>query len=90
MVAELRRGRERTSECGQRETKGEGANRGVSRVAGDEVKLTKATDTRRARWRPPNRHETMVNGSGASWVCAQSEREGKGARLGRNYAGEGE
>jgi hypothetical protein len=35
-------------ERGPREIKGEGANRGVSRVAGDEAKLTGATDMARA------------------------------------------
>jgi hypothetical protein len=51
-AAELRQGRERTGKHGPRETEGEGTNRGVSRVAGDEAKLTEATDTARARWRP--------------------------------------
>jgi hypothetical protein len=41
--------RERTGECGSREIEGERANRGVSRVAGDEAKLTKTTYTARAR-----------------------------------------
>jgi hypothetical protein len=46
---ELRRCRERTNECGPRETEEKGANRGVSRVAGDEVKLTEEIDMARAR-----------------------------------------
>jgi hypothetical protein len=41
-------GAERTGERGSRETEGEGAKRGVSLVAGDEAKLTDATDTSRA------------------------------------------
>jgi hypothetical protein len=44
MTTELWLGRERTSERGPREIEGEGANRGVSRVTGDEVKLTVTTD----------------------------------------------
>jgi hypothetical protein len=48
-VAELRWGRERTSERGPREIEGEGANQGLSWVAGDEAKLTVATNTARAR-----------------------------------------
>jgi hypothetical protein len=44
--------RERTGEHGLRETEGERANRGVSRVAGDKVKLIEATDTVRVQRRP--------------------------------------
>jgi hypothetical protein len=51
----------RAGERGQREIEGEGANRGVSRVAGVEAKLTEATDTARARRQPRNRHETTAD-----------------------------
>ena len=65
MAAELRLDRERISERGLREFEGEGVNRWVSRVAGDQAKLTKATDMMRARRRPQNGHETTENGGGA-------------------------
>jgi hypothetical protein len=60
-----RRGRERICERGPKEIEGEGANRGVSRVIGDEAKLTEATDTVRARRRPQNGHKTTANGGRA-------------------------
>jgi hypothetical protein len=69
--------------------RGDGANRGVSRVAGDEAELTEATDMMRARRRPQNRHETTANDGGASWVHVQSEGEGKDARLGAQLSGGG-
>jgi hypothetical protein len=50
-AAELLQRGERVSERGSREIEGKGANRGVSQVAGDEAKLTEATDTVRARQR---------------------------------------
>jgi hypothetical protein len=56
-------------------------NQGVSWVAGDEAKLTEATDTARVRRRPQNGCETSANGGEAPWVHAQSERDGEGARL---------
>jgi hypothetical protein len=84
---ELRR---RTGERGPRETEGEGANRGVSRVAGDKAKLTNATNTARARRRPKNGRETTANSGGASWVHAQSERGGEGAWLRAQLSGEGQ
>jgi hypothetical protein len=59
-VAErLRRGG-KAGEHGPREI--EGANRGVSRVAGDEARLTGTADTTRARRRPQNKHGTMADG----------------------------
>jgi hypothetical protein len=85
------RGRERTGERGPRETEWEGANRGMSRVAGDKAKLTEATDTARAQRRPQNGHETTVNGGGAPTVCTRCEAsaegcecvsEGRGGRAG--------
>jgi hypothetical protein len=61
-VAErLRRGG-KAGEHGLREIEGEGANRGVSRVAGDEARLTGIADTMRARWRPQNKHGTTTDG----------------------------
>ena len=48
MATELLRRGERAGERGPREKEGKGANRGVSRVAGDEVKLTMREDGTRA------------------------------------------
>jgi hypothetical protein len=90
-AAERRRGREKTGECGPRQTEGEGTNREVSRIAGDKAKLTEATYTARARRRPQNGRETTTNGGGAPWVCAWCEAsaegcectsEGRGGRVG--------
>jgi hypothetical protein len=91
-VAKLRRCRERTCERGPREIEGKGANRKVSQVTRDGAKLTKATDTARARRRPQKEHGTMTNGDGprrASQACAQSETEEEGARLRAQLSGGG-
>jgi hypothetical protein len=61
-VAELLLRGGRAGERGQIEIEGEGANRGVSRVADVEAKLTEATNTARARWRLWNRHKTTTDG----------------------------
>jgi hypothetical protein len=61
-AAELLRCGGRVGEHGPREIEGEGANRGVSRVAGDDAKLTGATNTARARRQPQNKHETTMDG----------------------------
>jgi hypothetical protein len=83
MASKARRGhrsttaelRQRTGERGLGEPEGEGANRGVSQVAGPMVKLTVAPNTARARRRPQNGRKTTTNGGGAPWASAQSERE---------------
>jgi hypothetical protein len=42
----------------------------VSRVAGNEAKLTEATDTMRARRQPHNKNETTMDGDNVfSGVC---------------------
>jgi hypothetical protein len=46
------------------EPKGEGANRGASRVAGDKAECTEAMNTTRARRRPQNGRETTMGGGG--------------------------
>jgi hypothetical protein len=74
MVSEARRGhgsttvelRQRTSERGPGQPEGKGANRGASRVAGDKVELTEATNMARARRRLQNGHETTVSGARSS------------------------
>jgi hypothetical protein len=53
----------------------------VSRVADGEAELTEATDATRARRRPWNGRRGLVSGGGATWMCAQGEREGESARL---------
>jgi hypothetical protein len=51
MAAELRLHREKTGERGLGKIEGLGANQRVSRVAGKETELTKATDAIEARRR---------------------------------------
>jgi hypothetical protein len=55
-----------SNEHEQRGIEEERVNRGVSRVAGVEVELTRATDTAEARRRPWNGPEITVGGGGAS------------------------
>jgi hypothetical protein len=50
-------------ERGQRETEGEGVNRGVSRVADVEAKLTAATNMARAQRQRQNRCATTADGA---------------------------
>jgi hypothetical protein len=50
-----------TGEHGQRETEGEGANRGVSWVVDVEAKLTEATNKARTRRRPQNKLEAKAD-----------------------------
>jgi hypothetical protein len=91
MAAGLRLHGEDAGERGAGKTRGDGANRGVSWVAGDKAELTEATDTARARRRPQNGRETMASGGGTPWTRLQCEAsaegcectsEGRGGRAG--------
>jgi hypothetical protein len=54
MAVGLRLHGENAGERGPGEPEGLGANQRVSHTIGEEVELTEATDTARARWRPQN------------------------------------
>jgi hypothetical protein len=61
----------RSDERGQREIEGGGVNRGASRVAGVEAKLTGTTDAVRSRRRPSTRPRRTAAGL---LLCARSVR----------------
>jgi hypothetical protein len=69
-VVALRLLEESSSERGPGEPEGEGANRRASRIAGDKVELTEATNMARARRRPQNGRETTASGDETPWACA--------------------
>jgi hypothetical protein len=79
-VAELRLQGEEASEREPGEPVGLGANRKTSHVAGKEAELTEATGAAETQRRPQNGRWTTMSFT----ARAQSEREGEGARLGRN------
>jgi hypothetical protein len=68
-VATTRLHDEQFRECKQRGIEREGANQGVSWVSGVQAKLTVATNTTEARWRPQNGLEIMADGGGAPRAC---------------------
>jgi hypothetical protein len=82
----------KTGERGWRETEGEGANRGVSRVADIEADLTEAINTVRTRRRPQNKLETKADGGDVFfYMCTTLGGDGSSAsvrvREGRGVSG---
>jgi hypothetical protein len=58
----------------------------VSQAADEGAELTEAVGAVETPRRSQNEWRTTESSGGASWVCAQNERESKGVRLGAQLA----
>jgi hypothetical protein len=73
-VVGLRLHGEDAGERGLGEPEGLWANRGVSRVAGEEAELIEATGATETQRRLQSERRTTVSGGGAPWARAERER----------------